>query len=113
MGDKRLSNTKQQTTQLVETLKKTEKQQNKFALWRGQFTNRRKTKKELQQEEEEPKTFKRRGPRPKKTTTVTDSTTTTNNNNKSSNDANGKDDETNPFITGVSATALNNVVDKS
>mmetsp|Transcript_22768 Transcript_22768/g.25595 ORF Transcript_22768/g.25595 Transcript_22768/m.25595 type:complete len:353 (+) Transcript_22768:65-1123(+) len=113
--DARLSKTKQQTNQLVETLKKTEKQQNKFALWSGQFTNRRKAKKELQQEATEaeaaPKTFKRRGPRPKKTTTLTDSNT--NNNNSNSSGAYDDDDGTNPFSTGVSATTLNNVVDKS
>jgi len=113
--DTRLSKTKQQTNQLVETLKKTEKKQNKFALWSGQFTNRRKAKKELQQEATEaeaaPKTFKRRGPRPKKTTTLTDNNN--NNNNNNSSDAYDDDDSTNPFSTDVSSTILTNVVDKS
>jgi len=96
--DARLSKTKHKTTQLVETLKKTEKQQNKFALWSGQFTTRRKAKKELQQElateaDTAPKTL------------FTD--------NKTNGNDDDDDDGTNPFSTGVSATALNNVVDKS
>ena len=77
---RRLEKAKADTTKLKESLKKSEKQQNKFALLSFQFGNRRKSRRELRKEEADnsnndggtqqqpqPQTkFKRRGPRPKK-----------------------------------------------
>jgi len=77
--EKRLDKATTQTDELVDTLKKTHKAQNKYALWAGQWTNTRRAKKELRREEElieeqiekplpKNKTFKRRGKRPPKPT---------------------------------------------
>merc|ERR1712166_906963 len=48
--DKRLSETKQNTIELIDTLKKTEKAQNKFAFLSGQWGNRSNAKKEIKRE---------------------------------------------------------------
>ena len=74
---KRLNKATTQTDELVDTLKKTHKAQNKYALWAGQWSNTKRAKKELRREEElieeqleiplpKNKTFKRRGKRPPK-----------------------------------------------
>merc|ERR1712166_386950 len=48
--DRRLSETKTNTIELIDTLKKTEKAQNKFAFLSGQWGNRSNAKKEIKRE---------------------------------------------------------------